>query len=281
MKKTTFHFIAVFLIGTLTAAAQDFHVPQPSTKQVITQDFGLGNITLTYSRPNTKGRKIFGEVEPYNLVWRTGANNATTIKFTDEVTMEGNKVPAGEYALFTIPGENEWTIILNKTAKQWGAYSYDEKADLLRFKIKQSHTEQLTETLSMQFSEMNINSGTLHITWEHTDLPIHFVTDVDKQVMDGIDKAMQGENKPYYFAAIYYYNNNKDMSKALEWMNIMDAKNPNSFNFKYWKARVQLKMGDKKGASATARQGVDIATKENNAEYIRLNNDVIAEANKG
>jgi hypothetical protein len=278
MKKTTFYTIAALLIAGFSARAQDFHVPQPSTKQVITQDFGMGKITLTYSRPNVKGRKIFGEVEPYNLVWRTGANNATTIQLTDEVTIEGNKVPAGEYALFSIPGENEWTIILNKTAKQWGAYAYDEKADLLRFKVKPSKMDQLTETLTMQFAEMNINSGVLHIMWDHTDLPIHFVTDVDKQVMDGIDKAMQSENKPYYFAAIYYYNNNKDMAKALEWMNIMDAKNSNTFNFKYWKARIQLKMGDKKGALATARQGYDIAVKENSAEYMRLNNDVIAQA---
>jgi hypothetical protein len=278
MKRFTFYFLAACSAITLTTNAQDFHVPQPSTKQVITQDFGLGNITLTYSRPNVKGRKIFGETEPYNLVWRTGANNATTIKFTDEVTVEGNKIPAGEYALFSIPGENEWTIILNKTAKQWGAYSYDEKADLLRFKVKPVNTEQLTETLTMQFAEMSINSGTLHIMWEHSDLPIRFVTDVDKQVMDGIDKAMQSDNKPYYFAAIYYYNNNKDMNKALEWLNIMDAKNPNSFNFKYWKARIQLKLGDKKGAAEAARQGYDIAVKENNAEYIRLNKEVLAEA---
>jgi len=278
MKKITFYAISMLFISALTARAQEFHVPQPSSRQVITQDFGLGKITITYSRPNVKGRKIFGETEPYNLVWRTGANNATTIQFTDELTIEGNKVPAGEYALFSIPGENEWTIILNKTAKQWGAYSYDEKADLLRFKIKPVKTDQLTETLTMQFAEMNINSGVLHIIWEHTDLPIHFTTNVDKQVMEGIDKAMQGENKPYYFAAIYYYNNDKDMNKALEWMNIMDAKNPNTFNFKYWKARIQLKMGDKKGALVTARQGYDIAARENNAEYMRLNKEVIAQA---
>ena len=236
--------------------------------------------TLVYSRPNVKGRKIFGEVEPYNLVWRTGANLATTLQLTDDATIEGKRVPAGLYALFTIPGENEWTVILNKTANQWGAYSYDEKTDLLRFKIKPVKVTRLTEKLTMQFAEANINSTVLHITWEHTDVPIRFETDVDKQVMDGIDKAMLGENKPYYRASIYYYNHDKDMKRAFEWINFWDNKNPGHYNIKYWKARIQLKMGDKKGALITAHEGYDLAAKENNAEYMRLNNEVIAQAGK-
>jgi len=279
MKKAIYTIILILASASIIYA-QDFKVPQPSTKQVIIQDFGLGKITLTYSRPNTKGRKIFGEIEPYQLVWRTGANSATTLQLSDEVTIEGNKVPAGTYALFSIPDKNEWTIILNKTASQWGAYNYDEKEDLLRFKIKPLKTDQLTETLTMQFAEMSLNSGVLHIMWEHIDLPIRFVTDVDAQVMAGIDEAMKGEKKPYYMASIYYYNHDKDMKKALEWMEIADKASPGSFNIKYWKARVQLKSGDKKGAIATAKEGYDIAVKEKNAEYMRLNNDVIAEAGK-
>jgi hypothetical protein len=272
--------IAFVLIAATGVNAQDFKIPEPSTKQTIIQDFGLGTITLTYSRPNVKGRKIFGEVEPYQLVWRTGANAATTIQLTNDVTIEGNNVPAGTYALFSIPGKDEWTIILNKTANQWGAYSYNDKDDLLRFKIKPVVTAQLTETLTMQFAEMNVNAGVLHIMWEHTDLPIHFTTDVDKQVMENIDNAMKGEKKPYYRAAIYYYNHDKDMSKAFEWIDTYDKANPGTFNIKYWKARIQLKMGDKKSATLTAQQGYDVAKKENNAEYMRLNNDVITEANK-
>jgi len=279
MKKAIYTIILILASASIIYA-QDFKVPQPSTKQVIIQDFGLGKITLTYSRPNTKGRKIFGEIEPYQLVWRTGANSATTLQLSDEVTIEGNKVPAGTYALFSIPDKNEWTIILNKTASQWGAYNYDEKEDLLRFKIKPLKTDQLTETLTMQFAEMSLNSGVLHIMWEHIDLPIRFVTDVDAQVMAGIDEAMKGEKKPYYMASIYYYNHDKDMKKALEWMEIADKASPGSFNIKYWKARVLLKSGDKKGAITTAKEGYDIAVKEKNAEYMRLNNDVIAEAGR-
>ena len=105
--------------------------PQPSSSETITQGFGLGTITISYSRPNTNGRKIFGYVEPYDKVWRTGANWATVVTFSDDVSLEGNKVPAGEYALFSIPEENQWTIILSKKSKQWGAYTYNQADDYL------------------------------------------------------------------------------------------------------------------------------------------------------
>jgi hypothetical protein len=279
--KKIIYIIALLLVSAITINAQDFKIPEPSSKQSIIQDFGLGKITLTYSRPNVKGRKIFGEVEPYQLVWRTGANYATTLQLTDEVTIEGNKVPAGTYALFSIPDKNEWIIILNKTAVQWGAYTYKEQDDLLRFKVKPVKMSQLTETLTMQFDEVNINTGVLHIRWEHTDLPIHFETDVDKQVMAGIDAAMNGEKKPYYRAAIYYYNHDKDIAKAFEWIDTYDKATPNSYNIKYWKARIQLKRGDKAGAIATAKEGYALAEKQKSAEYMRLNNEVILEAGKG
>jgi hypothetical protein len=151
--KKLYTVIAALLItgGSLTTQAQGFKMPQASSAQTLTQEFGLGKITLNYSRPNTKGRKIFGGLEPYGQVWRTGANSATVITFTDDVTIEGNKVPAGEYALFSIPGASEWTIILNKAAKQWGAYEYKQADDVLRFKVKAGKTAEPVETFTMQF----------------------------------------------------------------------------------------------------------------------------------
>src|SRR3569833_2464765 len=121
MKKNLIYLSALFALSTLTTRAQDPVIPQPSTKQIITQEFGVGKITLTYSRPNVKGRKVFGQMEPYGLVWRTGANYATTLQFTDEDIIEGQKVPAGEYGLFSIPGEKEWTFILGGAPGRGGA----------------------------------------------------------------------------------------------------------------------------------------------------------------
>ena len=255
--------------------------PQVSSSQTIIQGFGLGTITLTYSRPNLKGRKMFGYTEPYNKVWRTGANSATVINFSTDVTIEGNKVPAGEYGLFSVPGEKQWTIILSKKPKQWGAYTYSEADDFLRFVVKPTTLQKAVETFTLQFENVYPTSGELHLLWENTSVVMHLTCDVDAAVMARIDSAMQTEKKPYYDAVIYYWNNNKDMTKALEWAKQLD-KVPGMppMVAKLWLARVQLRMGDKAAATATAQEGIKAATEAKSDEYIRLNKEVIAQAGK-
>jgi hypothetical protein len=278
-KLYTFICTIALLFAGLCSNAQ--LTPQPSSTQTIIQGFGLGKINLVYSRPNVKGRKIFGGMEPYGTVWRTGANSATVIKFTDDVTMEGNKIPAGEYGLFSIPGENEWTIIISKQPNQWGAYSYKQFDDFLRFKVKTEHLEASTETMTLAFTNVSITTCDLQMRWEHSGFVIHMTTDIDAKVMARIDSAMNTANKPYYDAIIYYYNNNKDMNKALVWANaIQNDKSFPPFVPKLWKARVLLKLGDKAGAIATAREGAKIAADLKTDEYVRLNNEVIAQAGK-
>src|SRR5476649_2069893 len=125
MKNIFLLLTAALVIGVnVKTNGQAPRIPEASHTQTIIQDFGLGKITITYSRPNVKGRLIFGGINPYGQVWRTGANSATVINFSENVIMEGRSVPAGSYSLFTIPDKDEWTVILNKTVKQWGAYSY-------------------------------------------------------------------------------------------------------------------------------------------------------------
>lgn len=279
MKKLyTLIFTLLVAGSTLTTQAQGLKLPQASTAQTITQEFGLGKITLSYSRPNVKGRKVFGAMEPYGAVWRTGANSATVITFSDEVTLEGNKVPAGEYALFTIPGANEWTIILNKTTKQWGAYEYKQADDVLRFKVKPAKTAALTETFTAQFANVTASSIDLVLAWENTAVTVNIKTDVDTRVMAGIEQAMKGEKKPYFAAAQYYYDNNKDIDKALEWITEADKNSKPAYYIKYWKARIQLKKGDKAAAIASAKEGLALAKEAKVDEYIRLNESVIAQA---
>ncbi len=278
--RNIFAAIALCAICGLTAQAQDLTIPQPSTQQKIEQGFGLGSITITYSRPNTKGRKIFGYVEPNGLVWRTGANSATKIKLTDTFNIEGHALPPGEYALFTIPSATQWTVIINKTANQWGAYSYDSTQDLLRFKVKATKLDKRVETFTIQFANATVDNCDMQLVWENTLVPIHFSTDVDAKVMDNINKAMKGDKKPYYFASIYYYNHNKDMRTALAWITEADKAQAGAYNIKYWKARIQLKLGDKLGAIATASEGLKEAQAEPSAEYIRMCSEVLAEAKK-
>jgi hypothetical protein len=275
-------FIAIFTITAFVTASTHAQItPQPSSTQSIVQDLGLGKINLAYSRPDVKGRKIFGGMEPYGKVWRTGANTATVIKFTDDVSMDGKKIPAGEYGLFSIPGETEWTIIISKKPKQWGAYSYNEADDLLRFKVKTEHLSTLTETMTLAFSNVTTTSCDLQMMWEHSGFTVHIVTDIDAKVMSRIDSAMKTDKKPYYEALIYYYNNNKDMTKALAWANELEKdKNFPPFVPKLWKARVLLKKRDKAAAIAVAQEGAKIATDMKTDEYVRLNNEVIAQAKK-
>jgi hypothetical protein len=277
MKKIIYSSILLF--STFSGHAQ--LTPQPSSTQTITQDFGMGKIIMTYSRPCVKGRKIFGGMEPYGSVWRTGANSATVIKFSDDVTLEGKKIPAGEYGLFSIPGEKDWTIILSKQPNQWGAYDYKEADDLVRVTVPTKHLNDLTETMTLDFTNVTPTACELQMMWEHSGFAVHLTTDIDAKVMANIDSAMNTEKKPYYQAIIYYYNNNKDMTKALAWANELEKdKNFPPFVPKLWKARVQLKMGDKAAAIATAQEGARLAAAAKTDEYVRLNNDVIAQAGK-
>lgn len=253
-------------------------MPQSSSSQTLIQEFGLGKVTVKYSRPNIKGRSISADLAPYGEVWRTGANDATVISFSDAVTLEGNALAAGEYALFTIPGKDEWTIILNKETKQWGAYSYKQSEDVLRFKVKTAKLKEKVETFTIAFNDVTTSTARLDLIWGNIRVTVNMTTDVDSKVMAGIDEAMKGEKKPYYPAAVYYFENGKDLTKALEWISIAEATDQKAPWFKYQKARIQLKMGDKAGAVQTAKAGIEAAKAMNNAEYIRLNGKILADA---
>lgn len=268
------------LYFTAQTNAQGLKMPQASSTQTLTQDFGLGKIMVTYSRPNVRGRVIFGGLEQYGKVWRTGANSATTINFSEEVKLEGKAVPAGEYGLFTIPGKDEWTVILSKGAKQWGAYTYKEADDFLRIKVKPTKLKDKVETFTINFTNVYQTTAKLELMWENTAVALNLTTDIDSRVMASIDEAMKGEKKPYMQAAQYYYSNDKDIKQAVEWITAAEEADQKAPWVKYWKARIQLKSGDKKGAMASAEAGVKAAQAMNNDEYIRLNTAVLAEAKK-
>jgi Protein of unknown function (DUF2911) len=278
--KRLYYYLAAMLIvcASQNSYAQMLKVPQLSSTQTIEQELGLGKITLTYSRPNLRGRKIFGNLLPYGTVWRTGANAATLIKFTDDVTIDGNKVPAGEYGLFSIPDKDEWIIILNKTAHQWGAYTYKQADDFLRFKVKNVSLANPIETMTMQFNNVDQTKCELELKWENVSFSFHISTDVDSKVMANIDDVMNKDKRPYFEAAMYYYENNKDMSRALEWIRTAEKSETNSPFYKLWEARILLKMGDKAAALITAQEGVKLAHAQNDKEYEQLNQGVVDQA---
>lgn len=272
--------IPVLIALFISNAYAQLRMLQASSSQTVTQGFGLGTVTVKYSRPNVKGRTIFSGLVPYGEVWRTGANSATLITFSEDVTLEGKPVAAGEYGLFTIPGKDSWTIIINKGAKQWGAYEYKQADDILRFEVKPAKLSNKVETFTIGFTDVLPSTANLNLAWDKTSVSIKMTTDVDSKVMASIEEAMKGGKKPYFQAAQYYFDNGKDLNKALEWINAAEAADQKAPWIKYWKARIQLKTGDKSGAATTAKAGIEAAKTMNNKEYIRLNTNILAEASK-
>ena len=163
---------AGLLCATPLFAQTKTPAPAASPACTLKQRVGLTDIEIDYSRPGVKGRVIFGGLVPFDKVWRTGANEATRITFSTPVKFNGEEVPAGTYALFTIPGKNEWTIILNKTAKQWGAFHYDDKADLLRVKSTPAELAEPVETFTIDINDIRDDSATLNLIWDKTRVPV-------------------------------------------------------------------------------------------------------------
>jgi Protein of unknown function (DUF2911) len=274
MKKLLFS--ALFVGGILIAQAQAVKTPSASTTQTAKQEFGLGSIELSYSRPNMKGRKIFGDLVPYNAVWRTGANSATTITFSDEVMIGGTKVPAGKYGLLTIPGATEWTVVISKQTDVTSPAAYKQDQDVVRVKANAVTMPFEIETFTIMFSAVKSNSVEVGIMWDKTYVPFTVSADIDTKVMAQIDAAMNKDNKPYFQSAMYYMDNGKDLNKANEWLDKAIAQNPSAFWIWHQKANCLAKLGKKSEAITAANKSIELAKAAKSDDYVALNNKLLA-----
>ncbi|HRH60057.1 MAG TPA: DUF2911 domain-containing protein, partial [Chitinophagaceae bacterium] len=214
--------LSAAFIAVASFSFAQVNMPMPSPTQTIVQDFGMGKITLVYSRPSVKGRTLFAnnsDLAPFGKLWRTGANAATRITFTDEVSVNGKKLDTGSYVIYTIPGEKEWTVILNKGLENWGTDGYDEKQDIARMNVPVNTVKPYTESFTMQFTDIKNESCDLHLLWGNTDIKIPITTNIKDRLKAQIEKALQGDKKPYWQAANFYYEWEKDYAKALENVN--------------------------------------------------------------
>lgn len=266
---------------SLGAFAQ-IKTPQPSPVSTVKQEFGLGEVSFTYSRPAAKGRVIFGDLVPYDKLWRTGANASTKITFSDEVMIEGNKLAAGEYALYTIPGKAEWTVIFYKNLTLWGLGNpgdYKESDEALRVKVKPQTTAHTTENFTISISDVAATSANLNLEWEKTKVTLKLATDIDAKVQSSIEKTLNPKPSAnaYYSAASYYFENNKDLNKALEWVNVAISQRADAFWMVHLKAKILKKMNNTAAAIEAANLSKDIANKAGNADYVALNDKLIAE----
>lgn len=268
-------FIAALFSAALTASdAQQLRTPAPSPTQTIQQDFGVSSMQLIYSRPGMKGRKIFGDLVPFGKVWRTGANAATRIKFNDDVTIGGQLLKAGEYALYTIPGENEWTVIINKGSANWGT-DYKQEDDIVRVKAKPIKLNDPVETFTMQFENIKPASADLKLMWEKTAVAVPITTDIDSKIMAQIDNLMNKDNRPYFNAAMYYMESGKDLNQALTWFNKALEQNPDAYWIYHQKANALAKLGKKEEAKQAANRSIELAKAQKNDDYVKLNEKLL------
>jgi hypothetical protein len=269
--------IATLCFALCSVQAQQLRTPAASPSQTIKQEMGLGTIELSYSRPGIKGRKIFGDLVPYNKVWRTGANGATTLTFSDEVTIGGTKIPAGKYGLLTIPDKNSWTIIITKQTNVTSPAAYKQEEDVVRVQVKPAALKEPVETFTIQFADVKSNSCALQIMWEKTAVTLPISTDVDTKVMAQINEVMSKEegNKPYFGAAMYYLENGKDLSKALEWFNKAVEQSPKAFWVWHQYANCLAKLGKKDEAVKAANKSIELAKEAKNDDYVALNEKLI------
>ena len=269
MKKIFLLAIASYIF--IYSEAQQLNTPQPSPTATIKQNFALSNIEISYSRPGVKGRKVFGDLVPFGKVWRTGANNATTITFGEEVMIGGKKVPAGKYGLLTIPNANEWTFIISKQTNVTSPADYKEDQDVVRVTAKPETTPFSIETMMISIDDIKSNSCSIGLGWEKTWASFEVTADVESKVMEQIKNSMEKDNKPYFNAALYYIDNGKDLNKAVEWLDKAYAQNPEAFWVLYQKARAQKMLGKKADAVATSNKSIDLAKKAKNDDYVSLN----------
>jgi hypothetical protein len=256
--------ICLFLIASLPLAAQTpppaLKLPRVSQHMVVTQTVGLTDITVDYSRPAVKGRAIWGGLVPYDKVWRTGANEATQITFNDDVTINGQPLPKGTYSLHTIPGKDSWTIIFNKTAKQWGSFNYKQEDDALRVTAKPEKAT-FHELMSIEFPQVTNDNATVAIHWENIRVPFTVGTNTTTKVMADANTAVAGAaatdfQTPYRAAGFAFDAGNSD--QATKWVD-QSLKAKQTISNLYLKARIQAKNGNKAGAIASGEAALKLA----------------------
>jgi len=283
MKQTIkkFSLSLMALAMAFISQAQTVKVPAPSPLQTLKQNFALSEITIEYSRPSARGRAVYGDVVPFGKVWRTGANGSTKITFGEDVKVEGKAVKAGTYALYSIPGKDSFTFMLYKDLKLGGdVANYSAENELIRFAVNSSKLTEKVETFTINVADITATSSNIELTWENTRAAFNVTADIDASIMASIDKALNKDNKPYYQAASYYYDNNKDLKVALEWVNKATEQNPKAYWVMLLKAKIELKLKDKAAAKASAEKVIEMAKADKDDAYVKNGENLLIEINK-
>ena len=274
--------IVLFITACLTVVFTNAQIktPQPSAAAKVEQAVGLTDITVEYSRPHMRDRKIFGDLVPYEKLWRTGANKNTMITFSNDVKVGSKDVKAGTYAIFTTPQEEKWEVVLYTDTENWGTpKNWDASKVIAIINTPTIKLADKVESFTVGINNVTEGSASLDMMWENTKVSIPIEANTDATVMSNIEKVMAGPDaRDYYNAAVYYSKNGKDIKQAKEWMDkaMSMTKEPG-----YWQLRQQsliyAKSGDTKKAISTAKASLAAAEKAGNMDYVKMNKDSLKE----
>ena len=265
----------IVMCGLASAQQPQLRTPAPSTSQTVKQEFGISNVELSYSRPSIRGRAIFGDLVPFGKVWRTGANNATTITFGDEVVIGGKTVPAGKYGLLTIPDKDNWTFIISKQTDVTSPADYKMDQDVVRVTAKPETLPFSVENFTIMFNDVKPTSMKIELIWDNVAVALPVTAEIDSKIMAQIKTMEEANNLPYFSAAMYYVENGKDPNKALTWFDKAIAQNPKAFWVYHQKAALLAKMGKKQDAITSANKSIELAKEAKNDDYVALNEKLL------
>ncbi|UFH34579.1 DUF2911 domain-containing protein [Flavobacterium acetivorans] len=257
--------------------------PESSPKTKINQAVGLTDIEIVYSRPSARGRAVFGNLVPFGKLWRTGANENSTISFSDDVIIDGKTLKKGKYALYTVPNIQSWEIIFYKTTDNWGTpQEFNEANVALRTTVKEEALSKPMETFTIGLSRLDTDFAYLEIYWENSYAALKFEVPTQKKAIESIDKVLSGATGADYFSsAQFYYLANLDINKARTYIDRALELTPSKpFYYLRLKSLIQAKQGDKKGAIETAKLSLAASEAAGNQDYVKMNKDSMAEWSK-
>lgn len=278
MKKIV--WLTAFTVSASSLLAQ-IKMPAPSPAQTIMQDFGLGKIEINYSRPAAKNRTMFGkntDLAPAGDVWRTGANAATTVKFTDKVTINGVELAPGKYGLLSIPNKTEWIVIISKDTSVSQPSDYKEANDAVRVYAKPETVKPAVESFTIAVTDVLPESCNITLSWGTTLVKVPVTTNIRDRVRAQTEQALSADKvsgNTYFTAANFYYEYDKDYNKALNCVTKAIEANPKAYWIYLLKARIEKELGDKVAAKQTATTCIELATAAKNNDYVRMANDLI------
>lgn len=275
-------FVLAMIIANYAIEAQ-VKTPQASPKSTLTQVVGLTNVEIVYSRPSSKGRDVFNNLVPFGKLWRTGANENTTITFSDDVVIDGKTLAKGKYALYTTPRADNWEIVFYSDTSNWGnPETWDETKVALRTNAKPEMLGRNVNSFTIGINNLDNNFAHLELSWEKTLVAIKFEVPTQKTATASIEKVLAGPAAgDYYASAQYLFQSNGDLTKALTYIDkALDMNKDKPFYYFRLKSLIQAKKGDKKGAIESAKISLAAAEVAKNQDYVKMNKDSIAEWSK-